>query len=235
MKISSVSAIIVAGGKGERMGGNVRKQYRMLGGMPVLTRALLAFVRSSVVDGLVLVAPAEDLAFCEQEIVFPLCREAAKPIHVTAGGPHRQASVYLGLQAVSDTHGIVLIHDGVRPFVAQDQIAAVIQGARIDGACIPGLPAVDTLKKVDGEGWITHTISRDHIRRAQTPQAFRYPLIRKAHDLAAADGVMGTDDASLVEKMGGRVRITPGDPCNIKITTPEDLWMAQGILMGRGE
>ncbi|MDO9264577.1 MAG: 2-C-methyl-D-erythritol 4-phosphate cytidylyltransferase [Desulfosalsimonadaceae bacterium] len=228
----STSAVIVAGGNGIRMQADIRKQYLALGKLPILCHTLAAFVASPLVHHIYLVVPETDFKFCEKEVIAPIGGHHP-PVHLVAGGGNRQESVYHGLSAVSDIDGIVVIHDGVRPFVTILEIEACLRGAENYGACILGIPAVDTLKKVDEDGHIIQTVARQHIWRAQTPQAFQYQLIKKAHDLAISKGVIGTDDASLVERLGFRVRMIPGSPCNIKITTPEDLMMAQGILQGR--
>ena len=125
---------------------------------------------------------------------------------------------------------IVVIHDGVRPFLQNHQLIAAIEGARESGACIMGVPAYETLKQVDASSHIIRTLKRDDVWLAQTPQAFRYDLIRKAHDRAQVEGYSATDDAALVERLGGTVKIIPGSRNNIKITIKEDLEMAQSIL-----
>ena len=228
----STSAVIVAGGNGIRMQADIRKQYLILGKLPILCHTLAVFAASPLIHHIYLVVPETDFNFCEKEVI-PAVGCHHPPVHLVAGGGNRQESVYHGLSAVGDADGIVVIHDGVRPFVTPQEIEDCLRGAENDGACILGIPAVDTLKKVDEESFISQTLARQHIWRAQTPQAFQYQLIKKAHDRAISKGVIGTDDASLVERMGFRVRMIPGSPCNIKITTPEDLMMAQGILRGR--
>ncbi|MFZ2631229.1 MAG: 2-C-methyl-D-erythritol 4-phosphate cytidylyltransferase [Desulfosalsimonadaceae bacterium] len=229
---TSTSAVIVAGGNGIRMQADIRKQYLVLGKLPILCHTLAAFVASPLIHHIYLVVPESDFAFCEKEVIAPI-GDHHPSVYLVPGGKNRQESVYHGLSAVSGIDGIVVIHDGVRPFVTPLEIEACLRGAENYGACILGIPAVDTLKKVDEDGHIIQTVARQHIWRAQTPQAFQYQLIKKAHDLAISKGITGTDDASLVERLGFRVRMIPGSPCNIKITTPEDLMMAQGILQGR--
>jgi len=226
------SAVIVAGGSGIRMQADIRKQYLVLGQKPVLCHTLAVFFSSPLINHIYLVVPETDFQFCEKEVIAAIPGRFA-PVHLVVGGASRQESVYHGLSAVRDVDGIVIIHDGVRPFVTPIEIETCLRGAENYGACILGVPAVDTLKKVDEEGLIIQTVARQHIWRAQTPQAFQYHLIKKAHDLAISKGITGTDDASLVERLGCRVRMIPGSPCNIKITTPEDMMMAQGILHGR--
>ena len=225
--VSSISAVIVAGGKGERMRTNIRKQYLVLGNLPVLSHTLAVFDLCPVIHRIYLVVPEPDRDFCAKEVVAPI--EPQTPVHLVSGGAFRQASVYHGLCAIPDTDGVAVIHDGVRPFVSGGQIETVARSALKYGACIFGIPAVDTLKQVDADNYIARTVARQTIRLAQTPQAFQYSIIKKAHDLAMSDGVIGTDDASLVERLGIRVLVIPGSPRNIKITTPDDLLMAQAI------
>ena len=147
-----------------------------------------------------------------------------------AGGVERQDSVYNGLKAVDSDGGIVLIHDGVRPFVRQEHLVACINGAAELGACILGIPAFDTVKKVNATNEITQTLKRDKLWLAQTPQAFQLKLIIKAHEAAKQEGFIATDDASLVERLGEIVKIIPGNRGNIKITNQEDLKLAQALF-----
>ncbi|MBW1758978.1 MAG: 2-C-methyl-D-erythritol 4-phosphate cytidylyltransferase [Deltaproteobacteria bacterium] len=228
-----VSAIIVAGGKGTRMKGSVCKQYLLLGDRPLLSHTLAAFDACRFIDKIFLVIPEEDFEFCRKNIIFPVAWQ--KKLTLVSGGIERQDSVNNGLLAVGDTvesstDSIAVIHDGVRPFVRSDQIEACIDGARQFGACILGIPAFDTLKKVNDAGFIKETIKRDAVWLAQTPQAFQYSLIKTAHENAKQNGYSGTDDASLVEYLGKNVKVIAGGRCNIKITTREDLLLAKAIL-----
>lgn len=226
-----VSAIVVAGGQGTRMGTHTRKQYLLLQGLPVLAHTLQAVAACRAVGHIYLVVPGEDLAYCRRTLVAPLA--SAAPVTLVAGGAERQASVYAGLLAVDAPGGIVAIHDGVRPFATPAMFAACIAGARESGACIAGIPAADTLKRVSGRRFVEATLPRQRIWMAQTPQAFRYELLRAAHEAALRDGVVGTDDAELVERLGAAVRLIPGSRLNLKITTPEDLQLAAAVLSGR--
>jgi 2-C-methyl-D-erythritol 4-phosphate cytidylyltransferase len=147
------------------------------------------------------------------------------------GGAERQDSVFCGLEAIEEEwRGIVLIHDGVRPFVGKSQIRDLISCAKNNGACILGISAFDTLKKVDKQGRISRTVDRGGIYFAQTPQAFQYSVIKKAHDIARMQNFRGTDDAYLVEQIGHEVFVINGTRDNIKITTQEDLRLAQAII-----
>jgi 2-C-methyl-D-erythritol 4-phosphate cytidylyltransferase len=153
-----------------------------------------------------------------------------KDVTVVAGGDHRQTSVMNGLHSIPDKDGIVLIHDGVRPLVTQTLISACIDGARKWGACIPAIEAFDTLKKVRSDGSIEQTVPRQRIVLAQTPQAFRLALIRKAHETAARSGWLATDDASLLEQIGAAVYVVDGSRSNVKVTRPEDIALAEAYL-----
>jgi len=223
-----VAAVIVAAGKGIRMQVPLRKQYLSLAGLPILSRTLTVFDNCDQIDQIYLVIPADDFDFCLENVLGPL--KLTRKIHLVAGGPRRQDSVYNGLLQVDPDCNIVVIHDGVRPFVPTDKLIASINGARQSGACILGLPAYDTLKQADTSDFIVATLQRDSIWLAQTPQTFRYDLIKKAHEKAIRDGYRGTDDASLVERLGEPVKIICGSRTNIKITNPEDLEIAKSLI-----
>ncbi|MGD2098821.1 MAG: 2-C-methyl-D-erythritol 4-phosphate cytidylyltransferase [Desulfobacterales bacterium] len=223
-----VYAIIVAAGKGLRMQNSRRKQYIMLEGKPVLAHTLRAFNRCDPIDRMIVVLPVEELEFCRREIVP--AAGVKKKIELVTGGIRRQDSVYNGLSAIKSDEGLVLIHDGVRPFVRQEHLLACIEGAEKQGACILGLPAFDTVKQVNASNEIVQTRSRDALWLAQTPQTFEIKLIKRAHARAKKDNFSGTDDASLVERIGTTVKIIPGSRSNIKITHPEDLKLARALL-----
>ena len=223
-----VAAVIVAAGKGLRMQETLRKQYLPLAGLPILGHTLRVFDRCDLVDQLYLVIPRDDIDFCREKILDPL--KPIRRVQLVAGGVRRQESVYNGLQQVDPACRIVVIHDGVRPFLLPDHLSACIDGARKFGACILGVPAQDTLKQVDQSANIVGTIARDTIWLAQTPQAFRSELIKKAHHQACLDGYQGTDDASLVERLGQTVKIIHGSRSNIKITNQEDLAISRALF-----
>ncbi len=227
----SASAIIVAGGKGIRMGAATRKQYMLLAGKPILCHTLDVFDACPCIAEIYLVVPPDDLAICaEKQSAF---LSYHKKIHLVAGGIERQDSVFQGIQAVFGRRcEVVVIHDAVRPFVSSRLIEACVGEARVSGACITGLPAVETAKVVRS-GLVERTMDRDSIWMAQTPQAFDLDLIRAAHEKARLDHFMGTDDAMLVERLGRKIRIIPGSRLNMKITTPEDLALAEGIIHRR--
>jgi 2-C-methyl-D-erythritol 4-phosphate cytidylyltransferase len=223
-----VSAIIVAAGKGMRMNRSVRKQYLLIADRPVLGHTLLVFDASERIDEVFVVISKEDFDFCQDTLIPPL--NLNKKINLVYGGTERQDSVYNGLLALSQKTDTVVVHDGVRPFVRPEELAACITGVEETGACILGIPAGDTLKRVNKTGHIEKTLARDNIWLAQTPQVFKYELILKAHEKARRDGFRGTDDALLLERLGIDVKVIPGSKTNIKITTPEDLALAEAIL-----
>ena len=212
-----------------------RKQYMMLAGRPILGHTLAAFDSCRLIDEILIVVPNDDMDFCRTEILASL--NLQKKIQLVSGGKKRQDSVYNGLLAIhnkadyTDKNDIVVIHDGVRPFVRSGQIEACINAAKETDGAILGISAFDTLKNVNNEDVIEETLDRKTVWLAQTPQAFKYALIRKAHEDAKSNGFTGTDDASLVERIGGNVKIINGSRHNIKITTRDDLLLAEAILM----
>ena len=228
---NKVSAVIVAAGQGTRMGTEPRKQYMMLGNRPVLSHTILAFEKCNVIEEIFLVIPRADGPFCKKEIIDPL--RPNKPIHLVSGGTTRQESVYNGLKAIEGRSGLVVIHDGVRPLVRIDRISECVRVAEKYGSCILAVPASDTVKTVDEHYRVIATMKRYMIRMAQTPQAFHYNLILRAHVTAQKRAYAGTDDAELVELCGEVVKMIPGDPYNIKITTHEDLKLAEALLASR--
>jgi 2-C-methyl-D-erythritol 4-phosphate cytidylyltransferase len=224
-------AVIVAGGSGLRMGSDRRKQYLFLAGRPILCHTLHAFLKTPAIADIRLVAPLSDADYCRDRILSQL--PPHKPIRLVPGGRSRQASVRNGLRdldASAEPGAVVAIHDGVRPLVRSGDIGRCIEGARSGGGCILGVPAVDTLKRVDGGGVIRGTLSREAVWYAQTPQAFRFGAILDAHEAALAEGIEETDDAALVERMGGEVKVIRGRRSNLKITTPEDLLLAEAFF-----
>jgi 2-C-methyl-D-erythritol 4-phosphate cytidylyltransferase len=223
-----VYAVIVAAGKGVRMNSGIPKQYLKLGGTSLLSFTIGAFDKCVAVDEIILVLPPEDIGFRLEKIITPASFK--KKITPVAGGPTRQDSVYNGLAAVPDDESIVLIHDGVRPFISTSAIEECVSEAALSGACIAALPASDTLKLADGSEHVEKTLERSSVWLAQTPQAFRCSIIKKAHERARNDGFHGTDDASLVERIGVKVKLVRGSVMNIKVTTPGDLETAKAFL-----
>lgn len=228
--------VVVAAGKGVRMGANTRKQFLMLQDRPVLIRTLEAFDRHPAMDRIIVVVPESDMELCRKQMLRP--RKFVCPIHLTAGGKNRQQSVRNGVcqaLALADDpkQSLVLIHDGVRPFVSATLLDRLLHTAVQTGACIPVLPVTDTLKQVDEHHRIIATVDRTRIFRAQTPQVFRLDRISFALDHAEATGFTGTDDASVMAHAGFDVKTIPGDPTNIKLTTPHDLALARHLILSQ--
>jgi len=232
-KSKDASAIIVGAGKGLRMNSTIPKQYLRLNNLPVIAYSLKAFAVCDKIVEMYLVVSEAEAELCRETILPSL--DLAKPVTVVIGGNRRQDSVYNGLLAMEGHRGIVTIHDGVRPFVQPSQIAQCITHAETSGACMFGMPVGDTLKRVGSSNIIERTVLRDNIWQAQTPQSFQYQLIRTAHEKAMDEGFAGTDDASLVERYGGQVRILKGSATNIKITHPEDLAIAEALMGLEGQ
>jgi len=227
-KTAKATAIIVAAGKGVRMQSDTRKQYMTLGARPLLSRTLRAFDRCPMIQTIYLVIPKADFQFCRDIILAEA--ESATPVHLVASGAERKDSVYNGLLAVDDKKTIVVIHDGVRPLILPDQIEACVSVAAETGAGIMAIPVKDTLKRVRTDAVIEGTVRRESLWAAQTPQAFRYDLVLEAHHFQGDQNEDITDDAQLVERMGRPVTIIPGSDLNLKITTPEDLALAEAVL-----
>ncbi len=221
-------AIIVSAGKGVRMNRTIPKQYLLLQGRPVLCHTVMAFSKCPEVDKIVLVVPEKDIQYCREQILSGLRIDT--PVKVLAGGKRRQDSVFNGILSIDDRDAIVVIHDGVRPLIRPEMISRCINKAKISGACILGVPLQDTLKTVDCDSLIQTTINRESLWTAQTPQAFHYQLIRDAHEAAAKAGVEATDDAALLERMGLSVNIVLSTGNNLKITTNDDLLLADALL-----
>ena len=219
-----VSAIIAAAGAGTRFGADRPKQLVQLRGRPILRRSLDAFLACSAIDDVVVALP-RDLAADPPEYL----RSGAKPVEVVAGGARRQDSVAGAFARVSGRADVIVIHDAARPLVTDDLIRRTVDAAVRSGAAIAALPARDTVKLSDLDGTIRGTLPRQEIFLAQTPQAFRADVLREALALGAA-GADATDEAMLAEQAGHRVALVDGDPRNIKITTPDDLAMAESFL-----
>ena len=220
-----VSAIIADGGRGARFAADQPKQLLMLGGIPILQRSVDAFVRSEAVTDLVVALPA-DLA--AQPPAY-LAR-ATKPLAVVAGGERRQDSVARAFERIADRADVVVIHDAARPLVSADLIRRTVDAAIDTGAAIAALGARDPGKRGGLDRLVAGTLPRDEIFMAQTPQAFRVEVLRAA--LAGCAAADATDEAMLVEQAGGRVRLVDGDPRNIKITTADDLAIAESLVRG---
>ena len=225
----TVLALVVAAGRGVRAGGDMPKQYQWIHGKPVLQHTLEALLAIEAINGVRVVIGADDQDLYDQAIA-PLASNP-KLLEPINGGAERQISVRLGLESLADqAPDVVLIHDGVRPFVTADLIAALLEGLAspdVDGA-IAALPVVDTIKRQNEKGVVMETVDRAGLWRAQTPQAFHYRAISAAH--ARAGQTLYTDDAALAEASGLTVKLVKGSPQNIKLTMPEDFVLAASFL-----
>jgi 2-C-methyl-D-erythritol 4-phosphate cytidylyltransferase len=224
-----VSAIVVAAGSGARLGASIPKAFVMIGGITLLARTLRTIGSVASIDEVVITVPAG---------MEPKAREEANaagvsiPVKIVVGGAERQDSVRIALSFSSATAELVVIHDAARPFATPLMFESCIERAGAIGAAIVAIPLADTLKRVEQET-IAATVSRAGLWQAQTPQAFRRQLLIEAHERAALEKITATDDADLVEQIGGRVVIVEGSPLNLKITTPEDLSLAEAIAASR--
>ncbi|MFA5515638.1 MAG: 2-C-methyl-D-erythritol 4-phosphate cytidylyltransferase [Desulfuromonadales bacterium] len=221
----SAIVLIPAAGAGRRMGCAGNKQYLQFADRPILAHTISVFDQHPAIEKIFVISPADEIAFCRAEIVERF--GFAKVCDVVAGGNERQDSVRNGLQACGAAAAqIILIHDGVRPFLQAAVIDQAIGLAAEVGGCVVGVPVVDTIKEVDAN-LIAGTPDRRRLWRAQTPQVFPFQVIDAAHRQAWQEGFYGTDDASLVERLGLPVAMLAGSYRNIKITTPEDLLLAR--------
>ncbi|PLX83244.1 MAG: 2-C-methyl-D-erythritol 4-phosphate cytidylyltransferase [Desulfuromonas sp.] len=230
----SVTVLVPAAGMGRRMGATVNKQYLALDGRPILAHTLALFDSHPQVDHLFVISPPAEIDYCRAEVVERY--RFGKVRAVVPGGGERQDSVRNGLLACgAGPQDTVLVHDGVRPLFPPELIPVVVEAARRCGACVVGVPVKDTIKEVV-EGRVRGTPDRERLWQAQTPQAFRFDLILKAHRKALEAGFRVTDDAALVERLGHPVVMVEGSYRNIKITTPEDLALVRALrAFSKGE
>ena len=221
------TAVIVAAGKGRRMGTEISKQFLPLCGKEILAHSVEKFEKADNIRNIVLVTGEDSL-----QDVRDMAQEYGwkKITSVVAGGKERQDSVWNGLQVVSADTEIVLIHDGVRPFVTEDILNHSIETAVEMGGCVAGVPAKDTIKVCNNENIAIATPARSTLWQVQTPQTFQKELIIQAYQKAKAEGFVGTDDASLAEYSGCPVKVIMGSYRNIKITTKEDLLIGEAFL-----
>lgn len=223
------TAIVLAAGRGTRMNSAVEKQFLEVGGFPILYYSLKCFQESQEVDEVVLVTGGASVSYCREQIVK--LYEFSKVKQIVVGGKERYDSVYAGLLACEDA-GYVLIHDGARPFLTEEILKRCVAAVERTGACVVGMPSKDTVKIADEEGYVQATPRRQQVWNIQTPQAFSYSLIRSAHEaMRKKDMSQVTDDACVVEQeTGTKVALVEGSYQNIKITTPEDLLIAEAFL-----
>jgi len=230
------AAIVVAGGSGERFGREGGKQLVRIAGLPLVGHTLAAFQHCASVDAVVLVCHPDRVEEYRREAVEGA--GATKVVATVAGGATRRLSVAAGLAALPGGVGSIAVHDGARAFVDADTISRAFDALEADpglDGVVVGHPAYDTMKQVDAEGRITGTPDRAGLWVAQTPQVFRYEALVRAHARAEADGFDGTDDAGLVERIGGTVSMVEGPRWNLKVTVPEDLNVLGVLLARRGE
>ncbi len=229
--MSKVTALIPAAGMGRRMGKTVAKQFLPLGDKPMLAHTLLAFQRAAEIDEIIPILSKEDMESCLRDIIEQYHITKVKTLVV--GGKERQDSVMNGLKKLDKDASVVLVHDGVRPFVTAEMIRESVELAK-KGECVAvGVPLKDTVKEVDDKGLVRHTLERSRLWAIQTPQAFPFKTLKRAYEESSQQRIFGTDDAMLVERTGGKVRVIMGSYENIKITTPEDLVLAEEILKRR--
>jgi 2-C-methyl-D-erythritol 4-phosphate cytidylyltransferase len=225
-------AIVAAAGQGRRLGGRRAKQFLELAGVPIIIHTLRRFEQCASIHEVVVVLPQSDAAgFLALAGKYGL-RKLAR---VVAGGETRAESVWRGLQHIrAATAEVVAVHDGVRPFVTPEEISRTVEAAQESGASILVAPVVDTIKEVR-DGLLIRTVDRGSLRRALTPQCFRYSILRRAYEQARTLGEDVTDDSLLVEQMGVAVKAVEGDARNIKITRPEDVALAEILLKRNSE
>lgn len=222
-----VSVIIAAAGMSNRMGSKINKQFIAIDNKPILAHTIEKFEECRYIDEIIIVSKEEEVDYCRKEIVRKYgFKKVAKIIR---GGKERQDSIYNGLLALNEKADIVLTHDGARPFVKSEHIEDGIKGVIEYGACVIGVPVKDTIKVVNDSQNVHHTPKRSLLWAAQTPQCFWTHLIKKGYEHAMNEGIVATDDSSLVEKMGHDIKMIMGSYDNIKITTPEDLIIAESL------
>ncbi len=226
---SPAVAVVPAAGSGSRMGaGAVGKAYLPIAGRPLIVHTVCALLDSPQISQVCLVVAPTDVALCADDIVA--AHGLTDAVTVVAGGSSRQESVFRGLVACQDAARYVVVHDGARPLVTSAMVAMTLEAARQVGAATVAVPVTDTLKRGDGEHRVIGSVDREWLWSIQTPQAFRLDLLVDAHVRARNEGISATDDASLIEHLGRPVQLVMGDRRNIKVTTRDDLPMAEYLL-----
>lgn len=221
-----ISAVILAGGKGKRMGAKVSKQYIKVKGKPILYYTLKRFIECKSIDSITLVLPEDEIEYCKSEV---LEKYSLNIDNIVIGGKERQNSVYNALISMNST-SIVLIHDGARPFVSNRIIEEGISFAKIYGAAAPGITPKDTIKIKDESNFSIETPNREKLVAIQTPQVFNFNTILECHKKIQEDNIIVTDDTMVAELYGNKVYLYDGDYTNIKVTTPEDLILAERLV-----
>ena len=225
------SVVIVAAGQGRRMKLDINKMYFSIKGKAILTRSIEVFEKSSLINEIVVVVNESEADICREDIIENYGFKKVKSL--VYGGEKRQNSVFNGLKEVNRKSAFVIIHDGARPFINGEIIENSLNTAKKFGASCVAVPAKDTIKVSDEEDFLCHTLKRPNIWVVQTPQTFKYEIIVKAHENANNNGIISTDDTGLVEKIGIKSKIVTGNYDNIKITTREDLTVAEHIINKR--
>ncbi|MDK2821556.1 MAG: 2-C-methyl-D-erythritol 4-phosphate cytidylyltransferase [Clostridia bacterium] len=227
--MSFLSFIVAAAGQGKRLGAGSNKVFLPLGDKPMINYTLEVAQESPLVNEIIIVTRSEDISLCER-----LVRDGGyhKVKDIISGGEERQESISKGLKSVSPAAELVAVHDGARPFLTLSLLERVVKAALSNGAAIPALQAKDTVKKGSEAGFITKTLNRNELWLVQTPQIFRRDWFFEAYKEAEANSWKVTDDASLIEKLGYKVKLVTGEETNIKVTTPGDLTLARAILAG---
>lgn len=221
-----ISAIVLAGGRGKRMNYHKSKQFIEIKGKPVLVYTLEKFIYNKSIDEVILVLPEDEVDYCKKEV---LQRYSLKVDRIVIGGKERQDSVFNALEAMEKSN-IVLIHDGARPFINEKIIEEGIKYANIYGAAAPGVTPKDTIKVKNEDNISVDTPDRNMLVAVQTPQCFKYDEIYQCHRKIKEENAIVTDDTSVVERYGHKVYLYEGDYTNIKITTPEDLILAERLI-----
>lgn len=224
------SAIILAAGKGTRMGGEEGKAFLPLLGKPLVAWTLLVFESSPEIQEIIVVVPPGQENDFQKKILFPYNISKAK---IVSGGAERQDSLWNGFVEIHAPCNVVVIHDGARPLLDRETLKKALDAAEHDGASVVAVPVKDTIKIGDEKKMVIKTLDRNILWAAQTPQAYQYPIIKEALEKAKEDAFYSTDDSSLVERMNVPVRIIPGSYENIKVTTPDDVIFGETILRRR--
>ncbi|MEY8764510.1 MULTISPECIES: 2-C-methyl-D-erythritol 4-phosphate cytidylyltransferase [Clostridium] len=228
--MGSNCAVIVAAGRGKRMKKGINKQFIDIKGKPMLYYSINSFNKSPLIDSIVIVCEKNEIEYCRENVIKKY--DLNKVTKIVEGGKERQNSVFNGLKVLKNCE-IVLIHDGARPFVTENIIQDGIRYAGVYGACACGMKPKDTIKSRGENGFSQGTLSREKLFLVQTPQCFKYSLIYDCHRRAVNDGIQATDDTIVAEHYGNRVYLYEGSYDNIKITTPEDLSIAEVIFENR--
>ncbi|GJL56847.1 MAG: 2-C-methyl-D-erythritol 4-phosphate cytidylyltransferase [Nitrospirales bacterium] len=225
---SRVAAVVPAAGRGVRMGGSTPKQFLSLGDVPLVVHSLRTLDAVEAISEVIVVIPEADRQYCQEAVVDRF--HIQKVTQIVSGGRRRQDSVRHGMLALKTKPDVVVVHDGVRPFVSREIVEQAIVTAQTQGAALVAIPMKDTVKRVNEQGRVEATLARKQLWLAQTPQVFRYSWLVEAHAMAEAKNLDVTDDAGLVEQLGYPVTIVQGSAFNIKITRPEDIALGEAIL-----